>query len=256
MALSINLQITGLDKVRATLNKLASDQLKQATANALNDTAFAARKAIQTRVSSVFDRPSPYIVKSVQVTKATSSNLEAWVGPASLGGRGTDPQKILQAHASGGPRRRKPFEKALQAAGILPASHFAVIPTSPYPGSSDGRGGLKVQFVQRLLTAMVGSPRQRLGATGKRTARYKGQGRENTGAGVFFVVGKDGRNKLPPGIWAHPTGSRAKPQPVLLFVKAASYGKSLDMAEIARAADLQGLFEKKMRYHIRKIVGE
>lgn len=255
MPISINLQITGLDKVQATLKKLAAGQLRQATVNALNDTAFIARKAVQASMGSVFDRPSPYIVKSVQVKKATPSSLQAWAGPMQLAGRGTDPQKILMAHTTGGPRRRKPFEKALQAAGILPTGYFAVVPASPYPGSGDGRGGLKVQFVQRLLTTMLGSKRQRAGASGKRTANYRGQGRDKSGAGVFFVSGGDGQ-RLPPGIWAKASSQGAKVVPVLLFVKGTTYGKRLDMNAIARQSDLQGTFEKKMRYHIRKAVGE
>ncbi len=252
MSISINLQVTGIDKVRASLQKLAAGQIKQAASNALNDTAFHARKAVQASMASVFDQPSPYIVKSVQVKKASPERLEAWAGPMTLGGKGTDPQKILMAHVTGGSRRMKPFERALQTSGILPSGHFVVIPSSPYPGSSDGRGGLKVGFVKSLLTTMLGTPKNR-GGQGKRTAKHRGSGRDRTGAGVFFV--SDG-SRLMPGIWVRPSGQGSRPRPVLLFVKGNAYSKRMDMADIAKQADLQSFFEKKFRYHIRKQAGE
>ena len=146
----------------------------------------------------------------------------------------------------------KPFERALQASGILPSGYFAVIPSSPYPGSSDGRGGLKVSFVKSLLTTMLGTPKKR-GGLGKRTAKHRGAGRDKTGAGVIFV--SDG-SRLMPGIWARASGQGSTPRPVLLFVKGNAYSKRLDMAAIAKQADLQSFFEKKLRYHIRNQAGE
>jgi hypothetical protein len=154
----------------------------------------------------------------------------------------------------------KPFERALQAAGILPSGHLVVVPPEPYPGSSDGRGGLRVQFVKGLLTTMLGTLRQRGSIPGKRTAKHRGSGRDKTGAGVFFV--SDGSmqggpaRRLSPGIWARPPATGSKPRPVLLFVKGTTYTKRLDMDAIAKQADLQGTFEKKLRYHIRKQAGE
>ena len=239
--MQLNLEVKGLDKVRQQLERLGRDQLRQASTAALNDAAFKTRTALQEQMRRVFDRPTPYIVKSVQVEKATPDRLQAWIGPRLMDGGGVDPQKILRAQVEGGQRRNKRFEVALRSIGALPAGWQAVIPPTPYPGSVDGRGDLKGQFVQQLTAHLAGT----------RRAAPRSRGKTQTPTGpVRFFVAKAGQ-RLKPGIWAA-NGRDVKP--VLLFVSRTTYRPRLDLEAVAQSAP--GEFEQRLRYRIRQALGE
>lgn len=237
--MQLKLEIKGLDKVRDQLKRLGSEQLKQASAAALNDAAFKARAGMQAQMRRVFNNASPYLVKSVQVEKATPDRLEAWAGPRKMAGGGTDPQSILRAQVEGGQRRNKRFEVALRSIGALPSGWKAVLPPTPYPGSVDSRGDLKPRFAQQLIAHLAGT----------RRAAPRSRGRTPTPAVRYFVA-KTGQ-RLKPGIWA---ATGRAPQPVLLFVSSASYRPRLDMDAVAQP--VQAEFEKRLRYRIRQAVGE
>lgn len=239
--MQLSLEVKGLDKVKQQLERLTRHQIKQASAAAINDTAFKARAGMQDQMRRVFDRVNPYLVKSVQVEKATPDRLEASIGPRKMAGGGTDPQSILRAQVEGGQRRSKRFENALRSIGALPAGWLAVLPPTPYPGSVDARGDLKGRFAQQLIAHLSG------------TRRAAPRGRATAPAGpVRFFVAAPGQ-RLKPGIWAA-AGRGVKP--VLLFVRGAGYSPRLRMAEVVRASDLQGHFEKRLRYRIRQALGE
>lgn len=241
--MQLSLEIKGLDKVRQQLERLGRDQLKQASAAALNDAAFKGRAGMQDQMRRVFDRVTPYVLKSVQVEKATPDRLQASVGPRMMAGGGVDPQKILRAQVEGGTRRNKRFENALRAIGALPSGWLAVIPPTPYPDSTDGRGNLKGRFVQQLIAHLAGTRRA--------APRPRGKSPATVGPVRFFVAAPGQR--LKPGVWA---AKGRDVHPVLLFVRSATYTPRLDMGEVARAADLQSYFERRMRYRIRQALGE
>ena len=131
---------------------LSGPQTRAVYAKAINDTAFEMRRAMQAEIKSVFDRPTKYIVDSPRVVRATPDKLTARIAPAYMGGKGIDPQKILQVQEFGGLRRDKRSEVALRRAGILPAGYYTAIPATPYPGSDDGRGNLRGPFIVQLLS--------------------------------------------------------------------------------------------------------
>lgn len=237
--MKLALEVKGLDKVKQQLERLTRHQIKQASAAAINDTAFKARAGMQDQMRRVFDRVNPYLVKSVQVEKATPDRLEASIGPRKMAGGGTDPQSILRAQVEGGQRRSKRFENALRSIGALPAGWLAVLPPTPYPGSVDARGDLKGRFAQQLIAHLSGT----------RRAAPRSRGRTPTPAVRYFVA-KTGQ-RLKPGIWA---ATGRAPQPVLLFVSSASYKPRLDMDAVAQP--VQAEFEKRLRYRIRQAVGE
>lgn len=238
----VSLEVKGLDKVKQQLERLSRQQIKQASAAAINDTAFKARAGMQEQMRRVFDRVNPYLVKSVQVEKATPDRLEASIGPRKMAGGGTDPASILRAQVEGGQRRSKRFELALRSAGALPAGWLAVLPPTPYPGSVDARGDLKGRFAQQLIAHLSGT--RRAAPRGRSTAPAAGPAR-------FFVAAPGQR--LKPGVWAA-AGRDVKP--VLLFVRSATYAPRLRMADVIRTADLQGHFERRLRYRIRQALGE
>lgn len=80
-------------------------------------------------------RPAhPYILKSVYVRKATPERLSVEIEPTYFGGKGVDPQKILQAQEFGGARRDKRSEAALRRIGILPSGYQDGDPGNTLPG--------------------------------------------------------------------------------------------------------------------------
>lgn len=239
--MQLKLEVKGLDKVKKQIERLSRDQLKQASAAALNDAAFKARSGMQDQMRRVFDRVNPYLVKSVQVEKATPDRLEAWVGPRKMDGGGTDPKSILRAQVEGGQRRHKRFELALRSIGALPAGWKAVLPPTPYPGSVDARGDLKPRFVQQLIAHLAGT----------RRAAPRSRGKNPTPAGpVRYFAAKAGQ-RLKPGIWA---AAGREVQPVLLFVTSASYRPRLDLEAVAQPVQTE--FEKRLRYRIRQALGD
>ena len=87
---------------------------------------------------------------------AKPDKLSVTIEPAYMGGKGIDPQKILNAQAWGGRRHDKRSEVALRRAGILPTGYQTAIPDDarggPYPGSDDGRGNLRGAFLVQLIS--------------------------------------------------------------------------------------------------------
>lgn len=104
---------------------------------------------------AVFDRPTDYILRSPRVRMATAAKLSVTIEPTYIGGKGIDPQKILDAQTRGGRRRDKRSEVALKRAGILPAGYQTAIPSDdrggPYPGSDDGKGNLRGAFLVQVI---------------------------------------------------------------------------------------------------------
>ena len=86
-------------------------QIPFATMMALNDVAFDARSYTQKSLPRRLDRPTPAMVKSVQVQKAKKKNLVATVGFAGLGFKSSKWQesaaKIMKRHIKGGTRKAK-----------------------------------------------------------------------------------------------------------------------------------------------------
>lgn len=264
--MKINLQIQGLDKVQATLRKLAGPAFKEATVMAINDTAFHVRKEMQRELGQVFDRPTPYILKSVQVQQATVARPEATIAPTYMGGKGVDPQKVLKAEVEGGARNLKRHEVALQRVGILPAGYFTVIPKDPFPGSDDGRGNVRGPFMVQLLSYFraFGEQGYKANMTDKRRNKLHNIGTNASGHksinGVVYFVTYGGLRSgqgehLQAGIWAKSGTHGVNVRPVLLFVHAPKYESRITTESVIKRVALQAHFERRLRYRIRQAAG-
>ena len=257
----IDLKFDGIDSVRATLAKLTGQQAAAAYAAALNDTAFQVQRTMRKEIASVFDRPTPYVINSVYVKKATAERMSVTIEPTYYGGKGIDPQKILQAQEFGGTRRDKRSESALRRAGILPAGHQTVIPRNPYPGSDDGRGNIRGPFLVQILSYVqaFGEQGYRANATDRRK-RSIHKGTANTAGRRYFVSYgrlRSGRTShLAAGIWAASGTQSVDVRPVLLFVRNAVYRSRLSMQAVADKAGLDDYLSRRLRYRIRQAVGE
>ena len=260
--MKLELKIENLEKVSAALDKLSDLQARVAYANAINDTGFMVRRAMQAELGK-FDRVTPFIRKSPKLVAATPAKLSARILPTldsrnlpTTGGKvGVDPQDVLQAQEFGGRRRDKRSESALRRAGILPSGYQTAIPATPYPGSDDGRGNLSGRFLQQLLSYMQAYSES--GFKANMTARRKRAVHKGTakalGRRYFVSYGRLRGQHLAPGIWAAQGTHGADVRPVLMFVRAATYRPRISMDRIARDSGAQDYLDKRIRFRIRNL---
>lgn len=212
-------------------------QARYATSVAMNTTTKDAQAAIKVALPRVFDRPTPYIVNSIRITTwAKPGALTTVLEPAYMGGKGVDPQKILEAEIFGGVRRLKRSEVALQRIGILPPGYITV------PGSAaplDEYGNIKGSFIVQLLSyfAAFGEQGYRANMTDKRKAKLAKRGVTASGyriiGGVEYFVSygklRGGRGAhLHPGIWSRSGIHGATIKPILMFVPRGTYKPRFD----------------------------
>jgi len=270
-SVEISARMLGQAELLAQLHGLTGSQAAGAYAKAINDTAFEVRRAMQAEMRAQFDRPTDYILRSPRVKMATAARLSASIAPDYMGGKGIDPQKILRAQGEGGTRRDKRSEVALRRVGILPNGMQTAIPSTPYPGSDDGRGNLKGSFLVQLLAYFqaFGEQGYKANMTEKGYKRVHKGTKKAAGRRYFVAYGKarggarttamgdaDARTShLAPGIWAASGTGGADVRPVLMFVKRAHYSVRLEGEAIAKRADAQNYLEKRLRYRVREAAG-
>lgn len=218
--ITINVSDNITDVTRG-LDDLARRQVPFATAQALTRTARAAATDLKRELGSVFDRPTQFIANSPFATAASKARLEATVGIRDKGARAT-PAQYIKEHFSAGARGNKPMERAMRAAGYLPAGWLAV--PSDDGVKKDAFGNVSRATVARILGAL------KQGTTAKQ------------GANAFrlFVVPPGDKRKatrhLAPGIWSvNRIGDETALKPVFLFVQAARYDKVLDLQKTVGA---------------------
>ena len=260
--MKLELKIENLEKVSAALDKLSDLQARVAYANAINDTGFMVRRAMQAELGK-FDRVTPFIRKSPKLVAATPAKLSARILPTldsrnlpTTGGKvGVDPQDVLQAQEFGGRRRDKRSESALRRAGILPSGYQTAIPATPYPGSDDGRGNLSGRFLQQLLSYMQAYSESGFKAnmTARRKKAINKGSAKSHGRRYFVSYGRLRGQHLAPGIWAAQGTHGADVRPVLMFVRAATYRPRISMDSIARDSGAQDYLDKRIRFRIRNL---
>jgi hypothetical protein len=271
VGIQLSAAVLNVDAVSHLLRDMAGPKARAGYAAALNDTGFHIRKVWQNEMRSKFDRVTPYIERSPRVVRATPDNLTVTIEPAYMGGKGIDPQKILQAQTHGGPRRDKRSEAALRRVGLLPAGYQTAIPATPYPGSDDGRGNLRGPFLTQLISYFqaFGEQGYRANMTDRRKRNMRNQQdigylstrkTYKTTLGVRFFVSmgrmRDTRaSHLAPGIWAAKGLHDVEVHPVLMFTKTGTYKPRLSPDDVARAADVQTYLDRRVRYRIRQAAG-
>lgn len=275
MRLDVKIDPASLASVRRTLESLSGKQLAVATAKALNDTGFHVRRAMQAEIKKAFDAPTSYITSSPRVQMAKPERLTVGISPTYQGGKGIDPQKILQAQEFGGRRADKRSERALRRIGVLPSGYITVIPEQPLPGSDDGKGNLRGAFVAQLLSYLQAGAaegdgkgyrsnmtRRRINKLADRTQVSSLATRKTNkvirGVVYFVSYGKlrsGPTEHLAPGVWAKSGTHGVQLRPVLMFVRDATYTPRLSMERIADTAGVQEYMERRFRFRIREAAG-
>ncbi len=218
-------------------------QIPFATSLAINRTAQLLKEALQGEMQSVFDRPTPWTMNSLQITPSTKQRLEAKIW-FKVPPRFTENRHYLEPQVYGGGRPFKGAERLLQMTFNLPRGWYAL------PGPSarmDSYGNMsRGQIVQilsalRSLPAGIGNRPLQYGLTrGSRAPKNQAQ---------FFVIQPYRGSHLQPGVWMR--GANRSVAQVLLFVPNVSYRKRFAFFEICQRVmeqEMAGQFDKAFQY--------
>lgn len=265
-----SIEVLGLDALRTRVRNLPK-QLRFAGARALNDVGFAARNAIVAEMGRVFDRPTPFILRSVRLLRARPDKLSVTMFPDSPGGKSVDPTDVLRAEVLGGARKLKRSERAFQRIGVLPQGKI-MVPAAAAP--LDSYGNVPGSFIVRLLSYFQAFGEQGYRANMKASGirRLAGRGNPRMGpprryahiGGVEYFVSygrtagaainverRGGRDQhLPAGIWQRSGTHGSDVKPVFLFVNAPRYTQRLRMGEVIAEVvqrELPQRFQQQLR---------
>ncbi len=229
--MKVTVDTRGLDDLRQRLQGFSERRMSATLATALTRTAHEVRVDVQREMAVVFDRPTPYTLRSVRVEGATAARPEAHVFISEQRApRDPSPAVVLKPQVEGGGRGMKGLELALQAIGALP-SGWKVVPGQG--ARLDAYGNVSRGLVQQVVTQL----RQSYVRTGPVNAR--GYARAVRKAGSRFLVIKPG-SKTQPGVYAADVVGR-NIVPVFVFVSRADYRKRLDFYGVAQRRIAQSL---------------
>lgn len=212
-----------LDDSLAALRRLGEPLASRALADALNHTANQARQALRAEMTSVFDRPTPWVLNSVRVLNATPESPEAalWVQDWAAGKNPFSAEDYLLPQVEGGHRITRRAEGYLRESGILPAGRFIV----PGRGARlDSYGNISRGHMMQILSGLRAIHRSGSdhNATSSRRSLRKGH------STAFFVMK---RGKTPIGI-AERRGKQIAM--VLAFVRQPQYRERFKFYDVAR----------------------
>lgn len=217
--------------------KLDEAKLKQipfALANALTITAGQSKDALQLEIRDVFDKPTPWIQRSIRFSRTSKKGpFFVYVFLSEDNEKGIPPVKILRAHVRGGQRRQKRHERSMALGGLFgeegdgytrPASRTRGARLNQYGNLS----GPKYQSILSRLKLLNTE-----GSDQNETTRSKVRNKNKNRA--EYYVGEGDRWR---GVWERygpNQGKRGKTilprkrRPVLIFIKKARYEDRFDI---------------------------
>lgn len=211
---------------------LAPRQIEVATQRALLHTATKIKDNEIAEMTRVFDRPTRWTLGAMRVK--VTGKMEVTAGIVDPEGAFKRAASYLDVQATGGQRKVKAFEKALQSRGLMPVGWFAV----PGEGAKfDSYGNMSTGQLRQILSyfdaaeSSAGSI-QNMGYAGREKKR-KGTRRAYGFEYLIVMPGKQ-RNLKQPGIYQRFfTGFGSSIKPVLIYIKTAAYRKRFDFERIA-----------------------
>ncbi len=194
LRLSLDSELPKMQRWTAAMTK----QLPFATSQALNSTAFDARKAINGATRQYFDRPTPFIQNAYRVQRSTKRNLVAIVFPEAKR------EPYLRRNVTGGQRGTKPFEaKYLSEASRSVSKGSKLIPAAI---RRNAQGNVSLAALRRI-SGQVGT----------------------NGRNSVFIGTPRGGNR-PPGVYQRSTKGRLVP--LFVAVPSATYRPIFPVREI------------------------
>lgn len=240
----ITIKIDGIEAVKEKLKGFSDRRFNAAMATALTRTAVATHAAARAALDSSIERPTPYTRRALKYVPAKADNLAAMVGfdierITDMDGRSNvryvqtlagelPSSRYLQYQVSGGTRKLKRFELALQANRAMPKGWVAVpgagARLDAYGNMSRGQiAQIIAQLGTELLSGYLNTPK---------SVRAKISGQRRAG-GQFIAVLPGSKSKLKPGIYQRElVGSNLTP--VLMFMRKAQYQPRYDFDGVVR----------------------
>ena len=194
----INLKMTvkGAKDIKKMFDKLEK-QGRFASSVALNRTAFAVRKDVQSKMPNIFDRPTRATINAIRYKKSTKAMLRAEVY---VNDEGIAPIRWLSPQIYGASRGMKRSEAYLRRLNLLPRGRNIV------PGK-----GVRLNRFGNITKGQMGKI---LGGVRDKHSNYF--------AGSIRGI---------PGIWERK--GRRKVKPILMFVQPPRYKKRFKFFDIA-----------------------
>lgn len=246
---------TNFPEVQKALDRAAS-QVPWATAVAVNKIGERAIDQVKSDMRRVFDRPTPWVINSIRLRRATKANPVATLQFRDRW-NGGDESTMVGPHLFGGDRGYKAMETRLYRAGMLPQAWKVV------PGSGarlDAYGNLHRGQISQLLNVLGTYREAGYNKADDRTrARLAaGNAKRNQYGFTYWVNPAEGsgrRRHLLPGVYQRfTTGFGTSLKPVLIFVPQVRYRIALQWEETVRRikaqhfrADFAQAFDDAMR---------
>jgi len=242
---------TDLGKIFAGIEK----QLHRQTAKALTATAKSAKEAVVREMQRVFDRPTPFTLRSV-FWKGASVDQGRMYAQVYLKGdrahKGSKATDYLLPQVEGGTRVPKKFEQMLQRANILPRGMAAVpgrdAKRDAYGNMSRGQLVQVLSALQTFQDTGAGSdknmtPRRRAQLARDKTSRKTGK----VTKGFEYFLLREARQGFLPGVYQKVRyGDRVVPRIILVFVRAPNYRQRLPFRSV-----VDGVVAREFAGHFR-----
>ena len=239
--MKINVEVTGLQELRAKLvDGFSERRLRAAVATGLTRTAGAIAGVWKAEINQEIDRPTPLTRGAVVVLRADAESLTATVlVKDQLPAGAITPAEYLGVQETGGRRRLRKFEQALQAQGSMPSGMYVV----PGKGAKlDGFGNVSRSQIVQVLAQLgakysPGYARVISSSAKKRAAKAVRLGRS-------YVAILQTQGKLVAGVYERKDRDLV---PVFIYKRLVTYRKRLDLigegtrtasAELGRQVEL------------------
>lgn len=220
-----------LPEVHRWLSQVQGDS-RRAVREALNRTADHAKVDVTSEMARVFDRPTPYTLRSLYVRYASTQSLSVvlWFKQRRM----DEDKQWAVAQIEGGQREMKPLELRLQRANLLPKT-WQVVPGAAMP--LDSFGNMNRGEVTRILNVLGTYTEAGYNKANQKTKDRLRKGTKANYGFAYFVNPTRGsvghQRHLLPGVYRRvytPFGTSLKP--MLIFIRRAQYRRRLDFQAV------------------------
>jgi hypothetical protein len=229
--MKLTFDVQGLDQATRDLaQQFSARRLSAVAATAATRTANEIRTEIQAEMSRVFDRPTPYTLRSVRVKAATASSPVAEVFISQQKAlRDPSPAVVLQPQVDGGARGVKGLELVLRRLGVLPAG-WLVVPSKALP--LDAYGNISRGQITQVLNQLGQDLSPGYARTISKSATKRLESARRSGRTYVAFARPVGRIK--PGVYQRSGPGGRLLVPVFFYVSAVAYRKRVDLAGVAQ----------------------
>ena len=219
-------------------------QVTFATRVALTRTAQLASANLKHEMRDVFRSPTPYTMSSLFVRPATRKTLTAEVKLKDFAAKATPASAYLAPQITGGARKMKRFERAMQSVGALPPGYRIV----PGTGAKlDSYGNMSRGQIVQILSYFRAFPESGYKANMNAQGRAKLALGTKKRQGMRYFVGRPG-GRAPLGVYQSLRGGGpGSLKPIMVFVRWANYRKTFDfqyVVELTVRKEFPGQFSR------------